>query len=86
MGSHKLNFLAAQAMSVNENQQQVRVSLLGFPTSVKSFVWSGNTIGEERDGSGMNVTKRFFAEGEQRVGGGDAGNYYYTRDHLGFRK
>ena len=82
-GSHKLNFLAAQAMSVNENQQQVRVSLLGFPTSVKSFVWSGNTIAEERDGSGGNVTKRFFAEGEQRVGGGDAGNYYYTRDHLG---
>ena len=81
-GSHKLNFLAAQAMSVNENQQQVRVSLLGFQTSAKSFVGSGNTIAEERDGSGMNVTKR-FAEGEQRIGGGDAGNYYYTRDHLG---
>ena len=82
-GSHTLNFLAAQAMSVNENLQQVRVSLLGFPTSTKSLVWSGNTIAEERDSSGLNVTKRFFAEGEQRIGGGDAGNYYYTRDHLG---
>ncbi len=29
------------------------------------------------------MTKRFFAEGEQRIGGGDAGLYYYTRDHLG---
>ena len=29
------------------------------------------------------VTKRFFAEGEQRIGSADAGNYYYSRDHLG---
>ena len=28
------------------------------------------------------MKKRFFAEGEQRIGGTDAGNYYYTRDHL----
>ena len=82
-GSHKLSFLAAQAMGVNADLQQLRVSLLGPPTSAKSFVWSGNTIAEERDSSGLNVTKRFFAEGEQRIGGPDAGNYYYTRDHLG---
>src|SRR6185437_5895002 len=42
-----------------------------------------NTIAEERDSTGANVTKRFFAEGEQRIGGADAGNYYYSRDHLG---
>src|SRR5207253_10304677 len=48
-----------------------------------TFVWSGNTLAEERDYTGANVTKRFFAEGEQRIGGGDAGSYYYTRDHLG---
>lgn len=65
------------------NSQQVRVSLLGLPTSTKTFVWSGNTIAEERDTTGANVTKRFFAEGEQRAGGADAGNYYYSRDHLG---
>jgi len=29
------------------------------------------------------VTKRFFAEGEKRIGGSDAGNYFYSRDHLG---
>jgi hypothetical protein len=46
-------------------------------------VWSGDTIAEERDATGANVTKRYFAEGEQRVGGADAGNYFYTRDHLG---
>jgi RHS repeat-associated protein len=38
---------------------------------------------EERDGTGSTVTKRFFAEGEQRIGGSDAGLYYYARDHLG---
>ena len=26
---------------------------------------------------------RFFPQGEQRIGGADAGNYFYTRDHLG---
>ena len=36
-------------------------------------------MSEERDASGINVTKRFFAQGEQIAGA----NYYYTRDHLG---
>jgi RHS repeat-associated protein len=82
-GNHMLSFQVAQAEGVNESSQQLRVSLLGPPTSTKSFVWSGNTIAEERDVSGANVKKRFFAEGEQRVGGSDAGNYLYSRDHLG---
>jgi YD repeat-containing protein len=82
-GSHMLSFQVAQAESVNESSQQLRVTLLGPATSTKSFIWSGNTIAEERDSSGTNVKKRFFAEGEQRVGGSDAGNYYYSRDHLG---
>jgi RHS repeat-associated protein len=83
-GAYKLSFQAAQAQG-NETYQQLRVTLrpsLG-PTSIKTFVWSGNTIAEERDSTGANVTKRFFVEGEQRIGGIDAGNYYYTRDHLG---
>ncbi len=82
-GTHSFNFQAAQAVSLNESSQQVRVTLLGLPTSTKTFVWSGNTLAEERDASGMNVTKRFFAEGEQRVGEGHVMNYYYSRDHLG---
>ncbi len=82
-GPHSFSFQAVQAVSVNENSQQVRVTFLGLATSTKTFVWSGNTIAEERDASGMNVTKRFFAEGEQRVGEGHVMNYYYSRDHLG---
>ena len=34
---------------------------------------------EERDASGGNVTRRFFARGEQNGGT----NYFFTRDHLG---
>ena len=49
----------------------------------KTFVWCGNRICEERDATASTTTKRFFAEGEQRIGGDDAGSYYYSRDHLG---
>jgi RHS repeat-associated protein len=80
-GAYALNFQAAQ-YSGNNSAQRVRVTLRGA-TSSKTFVWSGNTIAEERDSTGANVTKRYFAEGEQRVGGNDAGNYFYARDHLG---
>ena len=51
----------------------------GTVTSTKQFVWIGNEMAEERDATGTNVTKRFFAQGEQIAGA----NYYYTRDHLG---
>jgi RHS repeat-associated protein len=47
--------------------------------SDNSYLWSGNRLVEERDSATGNVTKRFFAEGEQINGI----NYYYTRDHLG---
>jgi RHS repeat-associated protein len=43
------------------------------------YVWSGNTLAEERDTTGASVTRRFFAEGEQINGA----NYFFTRDHLG---
>jgi RHS repeat-associated protein len=55
----------------------------GTASESKTFVWCGTQICEERDVTGATVTKRFFAEGEQRIGGSDAGSYYYTRDHLG---
>jgi RHS repeat-associated protein len=47
--------------------------------SDNQYLWSGNTLAEERDSTGSSVTKRFFAEGEQV----DGANYYYSRDHLG---
>ena len=47
-------------------------------TLIKQWVWCGSQPCEERDGSG-NVTKRFYAQGEQIAGT----PYYFTRDHLG---
>ena len=47
-------------------------------TSTKNFVWCRNQICEERDANN-NLTRRFFAHGEQI----SATGYFYTRDHLG---
>jgi RHS repeat-associated protein len=53
-------------------------------TSDKRYLWSdGNQPAEERDATTNTVTKRFFDQGEQRIGGADAGFYYYAKDHLG---
>ena len=51
----------------------------GVTLSTNWYVWCGATLCEERDSTGAKVTKRFFSRGEQ-IG---AGNYYFTRDHLG---
>jgi len=55
----------------------------GAVTSDKRYVWSGISILEERDVAVPTILRRFYEEGEQRVGGADAGSYYYFRDHLG---
>jgi RHS repeat-associated protein len=55
----------------------------GAQISSRRFVWIGKQIAEERDGSGSNVTKRFFPQGVLLTTGTNAGSYYYTRDHLG---
>jgi RHS repeat-associated protein len=55
----------------------------GNITTEKRFLWCGNELCEERDANGGTVTRRFFGQGEQRVGGSDAGLYFYSRDHLG---
>ena len=53
-------------------------------TSDKRYLWAGgNQPAEEREANGTTVTKRYFAQGEQRIGGSVAGFYYYTKDHLG---
>lgn len=44
----------------------------------RRFVWVGQRLFEERDGSGV-VVSRFFGGGEQQGGT----NLYYARDHLG---
>jgi RHS repeat-associated protein len=55
----------------------------GTITGEKRFLWFGNELCEERDAAGGVVTKQIFGQGEQRIGGADAGAYFYTRDHLG---
>ena len=54
----------------------IEKSSSGTVTSTKNYLWIGQEIAEERDGSNA-VTKRFFPQGEQQSGT----NYYYTFDH-----
>ncbi|HTB80609.1 MAG TPA: RHS repeat-associated core domain-containing protein [Opitutaceae bacterium] len=64
---------------VGQRVKIVEKNSSGTTTSDKRFVWCGGAQPcEERDASN-NVTKRFYAQGEQ-IGGT---NYYFTRDHLG---
>jgi RHS repeat-associated protein len=85
-GTYTLRFQAAQRARAGNYQPTFQVLRVGLRrvnpvhvSSGKTFVCSGNTIAEERDASGANVKKRFFAEGQQI----SAVKYYYTRDHLG---
>jgi RHS repeat-associated protein len=55
----------------------------GTPVSDQHMVWVGMSMAEICDTGSGAVVKRYFAQGEQRVGGADAGKYYYTCDHLG---
>jgi|GEM_PF-4781601 len=45
-------------------------------------MYSEMEIVEERDGVG-SVEDRYYDWGEQRIGGADAGDYFYVKDHLG---
>ncbi len=51
----------------------------GVPYVTNKFIWDGVMLAEQRDVTGVTVTKRFFAQGEQISGT----MYYFTRDHLG---
>jgi RHS repeat-associated protein len=57
----------------------------GTITRDRRYLWCGSDLCEERDATGTNVVRRYFAAGMQVVSGTDLplGNYYYTRDHLG---
>jgi RHS repeat-associated protein len=55
----------------------------GSQVSLRYFVWCNNRMCEERDASGTNITKRFYAQGVVLQTGTNAGAYFYTRDHLG---
>ena len=52
-------------------------------TTTRRLLWDGTQIADHRASDGTSIQRRYYSEGEQRIGGTDAGNYYYTRDHLG---
>ena len=54
----------------------------GVEASLRKFLWCDGRICEERNAAN-SVTKQFFKEGMKIVSGTNAGNYFYTRDHLG---
>jgi RHS repeat-associated protein len=54
----------------------------GSEITLRRFVWCGGRICEERDTAGV-VTRRFFGQGMRVESSPNAGNYFYTRDHLG---
>jgi len=54
----------------------------GVKVADNYFLWNGNIMSEERDGTGGTVVRRFFPQGESVVGAGTT-NLFYTRDHLG---
>ena len=60
----------------------IRQLLNGSEVSFRRFVWCNGEICEERDAAGV-VAKRFFPQGVKVETGPNAGNYFYTRDHLG---
>ncbi len=60
----------------------LRMLTNGSEASLRRFLWCDNDLCEERDSLGA-VTKRFFPQGVRLETGPNAGNYFYTRDHLG---
>jgi RHS repeat-associated protein len=72
----------SQRIQWTYNSQGQKILETTNGTASKRYLWDGSSLLLERTPTG-NITKRFYADGEQRVGSTDAGNYYYTRDHLG---
>jgi RHS repeat-associated protein len=60
----------------------IRQLASGSEVSNRRFIWCEDEICEERTPSGA-VLKRFFDQGMKIESGLAAGNYFYTRDHLG---
>lgn len=62
--------------------RRVKMVQAGAINSERHYIWNGMSLAEERDQNNQ-VLKRYFTNGEQRVSGATATNYFYTRDHLG---
>ena len=73
-GSHRSEF----GYDGNGNRVRITEKDAGQVVSDRLYV-----AGEERDAANGQVLRRFFAQGEQRVGGSATGSYFYADDHLG---
>lgn len=60
----------------------IRQLVNGVEASNKRFVWCDDEICEERTPAGI-VLKRYFRHGTKIESGATAGDYFYSRDHLG---
>jgi RHS repeat-associated protein len=78
-GIHKRTELTYDGAS---HRKKIVEKSSGTVIGTKQFVWVGNRIAEERDANNV-VTRRYYSNGEQRIGGLDAGIYFYSKDHLG---
>jgi RHS repeat-associated protein len=47
--------------------------------SDRRFIWDGNTLVEQRNGTSTTAAQRYFPQGVQQ----GANKFFYTRDHLG---
>ncbi|MFN5869633.1 MAG: RHS repeat-associated core domain-containing protein, partial [Akkermansiaceae bacterium] len=82
---------ADRLKAVNWGSQRVEWTYNGIGQKVletvngvasKRFLWDGVELLLEKTAT-HTITKKFYGDGEQRIGGTDAGNYFYTQDHLG---
>lgn len=79
-GTHRSEFIyngVGERVEVIEKEN-------GTVVSHKRYLWCGDAQPcEERDATTNATTARYYDNGEVRIGGTNAGNYFYTRDHLG---
>ena len=83
-GSFTLSLKAAQGGGNGGIHQQIQLTIQSdpfVPPVIKNFIWSGNSIVEERDANNV-VTKRFYPQGVQLTQPSTV-NLFYDRDHLG---
>ena len=85
-------------MGISNATQQIQISYDGLDrrtrmiarengnvVSDRRYLWSGMQLCEERDASGALVLKRYSSHGVRSLGTPElpAGDYFFTRDHLG---
>jgi RHS repeat-associated protein len=78
IGTHRSEF----SYDAADRRSRIVEKESGVIVNDKELIWCGGSVCEERD-SAAGLNKRFFAQGETQISGGNETPYYYTRDHLG---